>query len=309
MGQKTNPISLRLRLNRDFDSSWYHDLHYGELFTKELQLRKYISTVFTSLNIYEGRIIIHIFPKKIDIFYFYMNRPRGFSRASLKVQNPKIRGFIKKKAIARSMHSTKTIQAYLLKKSFKRKILYIFMNHLLFFRKYQSQETAQPIHQIFFSFALFEYLIHQMKNVYSNSSLLPRLSTLKVALKKGGLLKSKENLCDGSDEKVTIYPLKLHSKTQSAHFIAHHVANALKRKKSFREIFKFIQKDVMKDSSVLGIRIQCSGRIGGVEMARVETRKYGQTSLHTFAGNIDYANSEALTSAGMVGIKVWLSVR
>jgi ribosomal protein S3 len=78
---------------------------------------------------------------------------------------------------------------------------------------------------------------------------------------------------------------------------------------SFRHIYKGLLKDVQSDPSVQGIRFVCSGRFGGVEMARVESRKYGQTSLHVFSSHIDYAHGHAMTSSGLLGVKIWISYR
>jgi small subunit ribosomal protein S3 len=55
-----------------------------------------------------------------------------------------------------------------------------------------------------------------------------------------------------------------------------------------------------------GIKIMCSGRLGGAEMARSEQYKDGRTPLHTFRADIDYALGEALTTYGKIGIKVWI---
>ena len=56
----------------------------------------------------------------------------------------------------------------------------------------------------------------------------------------------------------------------------------------------------------LGIKVQVSGRLNGVEMARTETCKEGRTPLHTYRANIDYALVEGHTKVGTLGIKVWI---
>jgi len=75
MGQKANPISLRLNINRNFDSCWYSDtdLAYSKLLGKELQLRNYISSLFSSLGptIYKGRVSFQFYQKKLIIYYFF----------------------------------------------------------------------------------------------------------------------------------------------------------------------------------------------------------------------------------------------
>ena len=55
-----------------------------------------------------------------------------------------------------------------------------------------------------------------------------------------------------------------------------------------------------------GIKVMCSGRLGGAEMARTEQYKEGRTPLHTLRADIDYALAEALTTYGKIGVKVWI---
>ena len=55
-----------------------------------------------------------------------------------------------------------------------------------------------------------------------------------------------------------------------------------------------------------GIKIVCGGRLGGAEIARVEWYREGRVPLHTLRANIDYAETEALTAYGIIGIKVWI---
>ena len=55
-----------------------------------------------------------------------------------------------------------------------------------------------------------------------------------------------------------------------------------------------------------GIKVQCSGRLGGADMSRVESYHEGRVPLHTLRADIDYGTSEALTTYGLIGIKVWI---
>jgi len=59
-------------------------------------------------------------------------------------------------------------------------------------------------------------------------------------------------------------------------------------------------------AGALGIRVQCSGRLGGAEMSRTEWYREGRVPLHTLRADIDYGFREALTSSGRVGVKVWI---
>ena len=59
-------------------------------------------------------------------------------------------------------------------------------------------------------------------------------------------------------------------------------------------------------AGALGVRVQCSGRLGGAEMSRTEWYREGRVPLHTLRADIDYATWEAQTTYGVIGIKVWI---
>ena len=64
-------------------------------------------------------------------------------------------------------------------------------------------------------------------------------------------------------------------------------------------------RNAMRDGAQ-GIKVQCSGRLGGAEMARTERYQEGRTPLHTLRASIDYALTECQTTYGIIGIKVWV---
>lgn len=68
-----------------------------------------------------------------------------------------------------------------------------------------------------------------------------------------------------------------------------------------------IKRLILNTNTKNGIRILCSGRLGGAEMARTFYFKKGQTSLNIFAQKIDFASRKALTKYGIIGVKVWIS--
>ena len=118
---------------------------------------------------------------------------------------------------------------------------------------------------------------------------------------------SKNNQLD-----TCLLPLKMNSRFQSAHFICEYVCQRLQENITFRQIFKQLCQEIKTDSCgqvIQGMRIVCAGRLNGVEMARVESKKFGQTSLHVFSSKIDYASSQAYTLFGLLGVKVWLCYR
>ena len=93
-----------------------------------------------------------------------------------------------------------------------------------------------------------------------------------------------------------------------AQLVAENVALQLERRISFRRAMKKTLQTTM-DFGALGIKIRCSGRLGGAEIARTETVSEGKVPLHTLRENIDYGFAEANTIAGKIGIKVWICLK
>jgi small subunit ribosomal protein S3 len=90
-----------------------------------------------------------------------------------------------------------------------------------------------------------------------------------------------------------------------AALIAQGIADQLARRISFRRAMKRAIQTVQKAGG-LGVRVQCSGRLGGSEMARRESYREGRVPLHTLRADIDYGFREARTTTGRVGVKVWI---
>ena len=91
----------------------------------------------------------------------------------------------------------------------------------------------------------------------------------------------------------------------NAQLVAENIAMQMVRRVSFRRAMKRAMKMAM-DLGVEGIKIRAAGRLGGSELARTEWYKEGRIPLHTLRANIDYGFTEAKTTAGLIGIKVWV---
>ena len=90
-----------------------------------------------------------------------------------------------------------------------------------------------------------------------------------------------------------------------AQLVAESIASQLERRIGFRRAMKKAIRLAM-GSGAEGIKIQCSGRLGAAELARTEQYKEGRTPLHTLKAHIDYGFTEADTTAGKIGVKVWI---
>ena len=93
-----------------------------------------------------------------------------------------------------------------------------------------------------------------------------------------------------------------------AYLVAESIALQLERRISFRRAIKKAIKSSM-DMGADGIKIQCSGRLGGAEIARTEWQRKGRIPLHTLRENIDYGFAEAHTLYGKIGVKCWLCLK
>ena len=87
--------------------------------------------------------------------------------------------------------------------------------------------------------------------------------------------------------------------------VAQSIAKQLEGRAAFKKVMKKSMQSAMK-CGALGIKVSCSGRLGGAEIARTEWYKEGSVPLHTLRCNIDYAIANAYTTYGVIGVKVWI---
>ena len=116
---------------------------------------------------------------------------------------------------------------------------------------------------------------------------------------RGGLAKITGN------PKVQLNIQEIKQPELDAALIAQGVADQLANRVAFRRAMKRAVQNAQK-AGALGIRVQCSGRLGGSEMARPESYREGRVPRHTLRADIDYGFREARTTAGRIGVKVWL---
>ncbi|MBT8140024.1 MAG: 30S ribosomal protein S3 [Gammaproteobacteria bacterium] len=90
-----------------------------------------------------------------------------------------------------------------------------------------------------------------------------------------------------------------------AKLVAQNIAGQLERRVMFRRAMKRVVQNAMR-AGAEGIKVQVGGRLGGAEIARSEWYREGRVPLHTLRADIDYAAHEALTTYGIIGIKVWI---
>ena len=111
------------------------------------------------------------------------------------------------------------------------------------------------------------------------------------------------DLTDGKEIYIDIREVR--TPELDAQLVAESVAQQLERRINFRRAMKRAIQTAM-DLGADGCRVRCSGRLNGAELARTEQYKDGKVPLHTLRANIDYGFSEARTTAGAIGVKVWI---
>ena len=105
--------------------------------------------------------------------------------------------------------------------------------------------------------------------------------------------------------KVTLDIQEVRRPEADAQLVAENIAQQLIRRIAFRRAMKKAVSSALR-FGVQGIKISCSGRLGGAEMSRCEWVREGRVPLHTLRADIDYALAEANTTYGIIGVKVWI---
>lgn len=141
-----------------------------------------------------------------------------------------------------------------------------------------------------------------------------KLTTITVCTSRPGLIigkggsevdKLKEELKKITDKDVQINIFEVKRPELDAEIVANTIARQIEGKIAYRRAVKMAIASTMR-AGAEGIKVQVSGRLNGAEIARSEMFKEGRTPLHTLRADIDYAQVEAHTKVGVIGVKVWI---
>jgi len=201
MGQKVNPIGLRVGINRTWDSRWFADRDYADKLVADIKLREYIKTRLKSAGI--SKVIIE--------------------RAA---QNTKVNIY-----------------------------------------------TARP--------------------------------GVIIGKKGADIEKLRRDLSKRAGGEVALNIIEIRKPEVDAQLAAEGVAQQLERRVSFRRAMKRAVQSALRLNAE-GIRIAVAGRLGGADIARTEWYREGRVPLHTLRADLDYGFAEALTTYGIIGVKVWI---
>ena len=136
-------------------------------------------------------------------------------------------------------------------------------------------------------------------------SILTARPGLVIGRKGQDIDKLKEALSKMTKKEVYVEIQEVKKPETNAQLVAENIALQLERRVSFRRAMKKSIQTVM-DAGAQGVKIRCSGRLGGAELSRSENYHEGRVPLHTLRANIDYGFAEAKTLYGKIGVKCWV---
>jgi small subunit ribosomal protein S3 len=201
MGQKVNPIGLRLGINRTWDSRWFASKEYGNLLLDDLKLRDFLGGRLSQAGL--SRVVIERAAKRTRI----------------------------------TLHS------------------------------------ARP--------------------------------GVIIGKKGADIEKLRTDIAKVTASEVSLNIVEIRKPETDAKLIADGIAQQLERRVAFRRAMKRAVQSAMR-LGALGIRINCSGRLGGAEIARMEWYREGRVPLHTLRADVDFGYGTAKTTYGVCGVKVWV---
>jgi small subunit ribosomal protein S3 len=124
--------------------------------------------------------------------------------------------------------------------------------------------------------------------------------------KKGAdIEKLRKQIASMTRSDVSLNIVEIRKPEIDSKLVAQGVADQLERRIAFRRAMKRAVQSALRLGAE-GIKITCSGRLGGAEIARTEWYREGRVPLHTLRGNVDYAEAQAHTAYGVCGVKVWI---
>lgn len=371
MGQKINPVALRLQQNRTFDSAWY-DHQYTNTFRTEQNIRKALISFFQILsqtipNQSLGRVFFQKSHKKtiVTFFFFKSNdrRKRKRNRFFFKFSNMNYtqtqqekNHFSTLKSSSFNSFNNPNIEILSYDK-INQNISTAYTNMVsnpFDLSKPQTKQTTQTeseqivsrhnisvryknfINLAFYSLVYTAFLRNNSKRSVANfdSNIMTRLhymlalhkaplaSVTKPTKSQNGLTLPEKNkgtimhpflrifeqsLSAFSNSNLFLRPVLCRELNQSAHFLAGQVVQILEKNQRKKKMPGHLIKKLLTEDTSTGIRIMCSGRLAGAEMARKFFLKKGKTSLNVFSQKIDFAQSIAHTKYGIIGVKVWIS--
>lgn len=157
---------------------------------------------------------------------------------------------------------------------------------------------------------------HMPKGAVAKTEIIRTRNEVKVTLhsarpgvvigpRGGEVDRLREELEDITGRKISVNVIEIKEPDLNATLVAEAIAEQLSKRASFRRTMKQFCEAAM-NSGAKGVKIICSGRLAGAEMARKETQKLGSIPLHTLDADVDYAVATSRTTYGTIGVKAWI---
>ena len=182
-------------------------------------------------------------------------------------------------------------------------------------RWFSKNEYTKLLHQ---DLKIKDYVEKKLKNASISKINIERAAKkLRISIyssrpgiiigKKGADIETlKNDLSKMSNLEVFLDIKEVRKPEVEAKLVAENIASQLEKRISFRRAMKKAVQSAMR-LGAKGVKVVCSGRLGGAEIARTEKYHEGSVPLHTLRGDIDYSTAEAETTYGICGIKVWIN--
>ena len=178
----------------------------------------------------------------------------------------------------------------------------------------KGEDYANKLHQ---DLEVRRYLLKELKAAGISRVVIERAAkNIKITLytarpgviigKKGSEIETlKQKLSNKMGSEVSLNVVEVRKPEIDAQLAAEGIASQLERRVSFRRAMKRAVQSALRLGAE-GIRVNCAGRLAGAEIARTEWYREGRVPLHTLRADIDYGFAEALTTYGIIGVKVWI---
>jgi len=179
---------------------------------------------------------------------------------------------------------------------------------------YDERNFAKKLHE---DIIIREYISNKVKDASISTINIARTaksitvtiftSRPGIVIGKGGseVEKLKKDLANLIGDEISVNVSEIKRPALSAELVGQNIAQQLEKKINYRRsVKKSIQSTISMGAE--GIKIRVAGRLNGIDIARAETFKEGRIPLHTLRSDIDYAHVEALTTYGIIGVKVWI---
>ena len=178
-------------------------------------------------------------------------------------------------------------------------------------------EGADYVKSLDEDFKIRKYIKKQIQNAAISKILIERQAkkvTVIIKTARPGIIigkrgsdieKVKNQIKKITEAEVSLNIVEVKKPETSAELIAQNITSQIERRISYKRAMKKAIQSALR-LGVKGVRINCSGRLSGAEIARMEWYREGQVPLHTLKANVDYALAEANTAYGVIGVKVWV---